>query len=70
MTLMSGCWKYFPLAYLGEGDGIWGEGKIVEIMFLQVGWLNSLPFFSYDTGSVSYVSELVLSFDMFFEVIL
>jgi hypothetical protein len=47
---------------------IWGGGRIVEIMFLQIGLHCGIvhPFFCYDMGSVSFVSELVLSFDMFF----
>jgi hypothetical protein len=47
--------------------GIWGEGKLVEIMFLQVGFHGYIVhhFFCYDMSSVSCVSELVLSFDMF-----
>jgi hypothetical protein len=49
LTLMTpkpksqGCWKCLPMACLGECDGLLpfrnlGEGKIVEIIFLQVGF--------------------------------
>jgi hypothetical protein len=45
---------------------IWGDGKILEIIFSpgRISWLN---FFYYDTGSISCISELVLSVDVVFK---
>jgi hypothetical protein len=64
--------QYLPLACLGEGDGllfgILGEGKIVEISFLQVGFHGRIVrnFFCCDTGFIPYISELVVFFDVAF----
>jgi hypothetical protein len=47
---------------------IWGEGKIVEIIFLQVGFHGGIAryFFCNDTSSFSSISEFVLSFVVVF----
>jgi hypothetical protein len=44
--------------------GIWGEGTIMDIIFLQVGFHGRVVrhYYCYDTGSISYISELVLFF--------
>jgi hypothetical protein len=49
--------------------GIWGEGKIIVIIFLQVAFNGGIirHFFCYDTSSTSCISELVLSFDVVFK---
>jgi hypothetical protein len=75
-----GCWNYLLLAclrkiedyYLYRLFGIFGESKTMEIYFLQVGchgWIIH-RFSCYDTRSISSISEIVLSFDVVFEVAL
>jgi hypothetical protein len=48
--------------YLYRLFGIQREGKVVEIIFLQVGFYGSIVchFFCNDTGSISCISELVV----------
>jgi hypothetical protein len=52
--------------------GIWGEGKIMEIIFPLVGFDGYIfrHFIYYDTSSILCISELELSFDIVFYVTL
>jgi hypothetical protein len=47
---------------------IWREGKVLENIFLQVEFHGLIVghFLCYDASSISCISGLVLSFDMFF----
>jgi hypothetical protein len=51
--------------------GIWGEDKIADIIFLEVGFYGRIVrhFFCYDTGSISCISELLLSLSWSFKLL-
>jgi hypothetical protein len=62
-------WSKVPDYCLDRLFGIWNEGEIVKIVFLQVGFHSwrVLRLSCYDTGSSPCISELVLSFNVFFK---